>query len=695
MEMYYDYLGSNNYKITLKVYRDCSPANTNNTQFDNPAPIAIYTGGGTLVQVLSVNYQSVVNVPIVINDPCLQPPANICVEAATYVTTVNLPPSADGYDLVYQRCCRNPTIINIWNPQDMGASIIAHIPASGITNSNSNPRFNQLPPLVICNNSDFQFDHSATDPDGDLLVYEFYTPFHGGDPSFPLPNPPLPPPFTTVQWNPGFGVNNQIQGSPSFTVNSSTGLFSGTPSQLGVHVYGIKVSEYRNGQLLSVSFREFQTTVTNCPSVVVSSIPTQTQLCTGPTYTFGNSSQNSTYYHWDFGVAGTNADTSNLFSPTFTFPDTGTYTITLIANPGFSCADTALQTYTVHDPLDPTFPDPGAQCIDVNSFDFDLSGNFSSDAIINWNFGAAANPGSSTLQDPQNVVYSDSGAFTVSVTVEEYGCIASYSDVLYVAPLPIINFTYPMQAGCAPFLASFSDATYAWGTVAHLWNFGDGSTSPLPNPVHWYPNPGVYDLSLTISVDSVCVKTETITIPDAIVVNPSPVASIVMDPIASDIWDPLFTAYDQSSGGITQTIYFDNGYSATDSSMVTTAFLTSGTHTIYQIVTNEFACTDTAYATVFVEGMTTIFVPNAFTPDGDGLNEYFRPVAYDVSNFEFLIFNRWGEIIFQTNDPNNPGWNGTRKDGKICPIDVYVYQVNYRDWEGMDRLIRGHFTLVR
>jgi gliding motility-associated-like protein len=168
-----------------------------------------------------------------------------------------------------------------------------------------------------------------------------------------------------------------------------------------------------------------------------------------------------------------------------------------------------------------------------------------------------------------------------------------------------------------------------------------------------------------------------------------------MDPIASDIWDPLFTAYDQSSGGITQTIYFDNGYSATDSSMVTTAFLTSGTHTIYQIVTNEFACTDTAYATVFVEGMTTIFVPNAFTPDGDGLNEYFRPVAYDVSNFEFLIFNRWGEIIFQTNDPNNPGWNGTRKDGKICPIDVYVYQVNYRDWEGMDRLIRGHFTLVR
>ena len=691
-ELFYDCLGNDNYRITLKVYRDCSSNNTNGTLFDNPAPIGIFRNG-TLYTLLSVPLQGIVNVPIVINDPCLQPPANICVEQGTYVVTVNLPSNLDGYDIVYQRCCRNPSIVNIINGQDYGASYYAKIPGSGTVLCNSSPRFNSLPPLVICNNSNFSFDHSATDPDGDVLEYSFYTPFHGADAFNPAPNPPLAPPFTNVIWAAGNSQSVQIQGSPSLSVNLNTGLFSGSPTMLGLHVYGIKVSEYRNGVLISESYRDFQTTVTNCPSVVVSSIPAQSQFCTGPTVTPLNSSQNATYYHWDFGVNGISNDTSNLFSPSYTYSDTGTFIITLIANPGFSCADTAYQSYEVHYPLDPSFTFPNPQCLAGNSFDFELTGNFTNNALINWSFGAAANPLTSTLEDPQNIIYSDSGHYNVTVIVEEFNCIDSASSTVTVFPMPSIDFTYPPQDGCAEYTMQFTDGSFSWTPIAYLWNFGDGTFSTQQNPTHTYINPGVYSVELTIAVDSVCISTQTLFLDSIITVHPSPVANISVNPNSVTVFDPIFTVYDNSTGGIQQTIYFGDG-SSTTNSIEDHVFFTSGNHSIMQIVINEFGCDDTAYANLYVEPETSIFVPNSFTPNGDGKNDVFKPIVFDVTNYVFRIFNRWGEVIFLSENLE-AFWDGTRKSGKLCPNDVYVYQINYRDKAGIDRLVRGHFTLVR
>lgn len=692
-EMYYDCLGNNNYRITMHVYRECGPANTNGTQFDNPAPIAIYSGG-ILMQTLSVSLQGVVNVPIIINDPCLSAPPNICTEQGIYTTIVNLPPAAAGYDIVYQRCCHNPTILNIVNPQDAGSSFMAHIPGSASATCNSSPRFNALPPLVMCNGSEFEFDHSALDPDGDLLEYSFYTPFLGGDAFAPLPNPPLPPPFGTITWGAGFSQNNQITGSPAFTIGAGNGLLQGTSTQNGLFLYGVKVTEKRNGVVLSESYREFQVTVTNCPSLIVSAIPVQTDLCAGTTLTIGNNSQNASTYHWDFGVPGINSDTSNLTSPTYIYPDTGTFTITLIANPGVWCSDTATQIYQVHYPLDLSLDTPAPQCIDVNSFDFDLNGNFDANADISWTFGPSANPGFSILADPQNIVFADSGKHIFSVTVSEFGCTAFLSDTLVVFPLPQFSFTYPPDDGCVPFVVNFENTSYAWGTIAQTWSFGDGTFSNEVSPTHVYSSPGTYDLSITISVDSVCIKTETFTVPDAIVVHPRPNAAVTADPPSASIWSARFTAYDFSTGGITQSIFFDNGYTVTDSAQASTTFITSGEHLITQIVTNEFGCTDTAWTTVFVEGMTTLFAPNAFSPNGDGKNESWIPQVYDVSQYQLMIFDRWGQAIFISSSTGE-GWDGTRKNGRACPQDVYVYQITYRDWEGIDRVVRGHFTLIR
>ncbi|HRE73959.1 MAG TPA: PKD domain-containing protein [Flavobacteriales bacterium] len=692
-ELFYDCLGNNSYRITLKVYRECGPANSNQTPFDNPAPIAIYEGG-VLVQNLSVTLGGVVNVPVLINDPCLSSPPNICVEQGTYITTINLPTSAIGYDIVYQRCCHNPNIMNILAPGDMGSTFWAKIPPAATATCNSSPRFNALPPLVMCNGSAFSFDHSATDPDGDQLQYVFYTPFHGGDAFAPAPNPAFPPPYTTINWAGGFSLGNQIQGAPAFNLNAGTGLLTGTPITNGIHLYGVKVIERRNGQIISEIFREFQITVTNCPSLVVSAIPVQTELCQGMTLNIGNNSQNSSFYHWDFGVPGITNDTSNQVAPTYTYPDTGTFTITLIANPGVWCADTATQTYEVHLPLNLSLATPAPQCEDVNSFDFDLNGNFTNAANIQWTFGPFANPSTSAVADPQNVVYSDSGHYNASVIVTQFGCTETVDVDLVVFPLPEFGFTYPPDDGCAPFPVFFTNTSYAWGTIAHQWNFGDGNFSNEANPFHLYPNPGSFDLTVTISVDSICVKTETFVIPDAIVVHPSPTASVSATPPSASIWFANFTAFDNASGHVSQTIFFDNGYSFTDTSEATVNFVTSGEHSIWQIAVNEFGCTDTSYTTIFVEGMTTVFAPNAFSPNGDGKNEIWMPHVYDVTNYRLLIYDRWGQPIFET-EQTNTGWDGTRKGGKLCPQDVYVYLIIFRDWSGMDREIRGHFSLIR
>lgn len=137
-ELYYECLGNNNYRIVFKAYRDCF---NGVPDFDNPAPIGIYTSTGLLVdmdpnlfdaQPLYLYDASVTNLPPIVSNPCLAAPPNICVEEGIYTAVVNLPPINGGYTLVYQRCCRNNTILNLVNPGEVGATYTAYIPGRAL-----------------------------------------------------------------------------------------------------------------------------------------------------------------------------------------------------------------------------------------------------------------------------------------------------------------------------------------------------------------------------------------------------------------------------------------------------------------------------------------------------------------------------------------------------------------------------------
>ena len=166
-EIIYKYLGNNNYQITLKVYRDC---NTGQAPFDDPAVLGVFNSAGALLSTISMGGPAITYIQPNLNNPCITVPPDVCVEQAIYTSTQNLPSISGGYQIVYQRCCRNGTIVNILDPGNVGSTYIAKIPDVSVTGTNSSPYFNYFPPIAICEGMPLVFNHSATDPDGDQLV---------------------------------------------------------------------------------------------------------------------------------------------------------------------------------------------------------------------------------------------------------------------------------------------------------------------------------------------------------------------------------------------------------------------------------------------------------------------------------------------------------------------------------------------
>ncbi|MCC7050944.1 MAG: hypothetical protein IT239_04105, partial [Bacteroidia bacterium] len=308
-EIYYTKLNSSgDYEITMKHYRDCYNGNPQALSDDLNSFIFVYNSdNGLLVATLSINALSNQDLSAPLINPCLVAPGNVCVNEAVFKYTVNLPANTNGYDLVYQRCCRNATIVNIQNPGSVGSTIYAHIPGTNVVTDNSSPRYKNFPPIFICTNDPLHFDNSATDPDGDIIRYELCDAYLGADPNCPKPgsascpsDAPGPPPYNTVPYSSGFSGGNPITAFPNFQIDSITGLLTGTATQTGQYVLTVCAKEYRNGVLISINRREFQFNVLNC-GFPIAAFPTQVDKCTGMDFTFSQSSFNATNFNWNFG----------------------------------------------------------------------------------------------------------------------------------------------------------------------------------------------------------------------------------------------------------------------------------------------------------------------------------------------------------------------------------------------------------
>ncbi len=695
-EIYYDCLGDDNYGVTIKVYRECGAQ----APYDSPLILGIFNNtNNSLVRTENVSFPGSEVLPVEFNNPCVQPPGNICIEEAIYRRIINLPPTPDGYTLSYQRCCRAPNIVNLANAEEEGLTLTTTVPGtnSGVT-CNSSPRFTNFPPLVLCNNQELVFDHSGEDPDGDEIVYELCTPYHGGSFTNPLPNPPTAPSYQEIVWENGFSETEPFGANGPINLNPTSGMLNASPLMLGQYVVGIMAREFRNGVLLSETRRDFVFTVFNCNITLQAGIVAQEELstfvsfCQGLTINFENSSFGGSNYFWDFGVDDDPNATSTSFQPSFTFPEPGSYDVTLIVNPNWPCSDTLTKTFIVNESLDVWFDVPPSQCVTGNSFDFEAQGNYEDNPSFFWDFGQNASPNSSEISNPTNIVYNSAGLFPITLTVEEGDCIGSFTDSLLVYQEPTIAFDIEEGLYCAPFIALFENLSAADTPLNYLWDFGDGTTSSQQNPVHVYEEPGIYNVSLAVTSTQGCTAELFLEKPGLIEVFPSPTAAFTVDPEETTAFQTEITFEDESIDS-EQHFYFFTETDSTEERTATWNYHEGGSHRPFQVVINEYGCRDTAFRTVFVAPQTTLYIPNAFTPDGDDINPVFKPVVYDVDDYEFIVYNRWGKEVYRTGKTSE-GWDGTH-NGKESPVGVYVWLVRFRNDQQIFEQHLGHVSLIR
>lgn len=696
-EMYYDCLGGTTYRVTLKIYRDCA---STGAAYDTDLPVTVFNGAGAQIFDFTIPFPGSVVLPVVFSNPCVNIPAGICVEEAIYQKVVDLPASASGYTLSYQRCCRGPAVTNLSVPEDQGLTLTVKIPPVADAFCNSSPRFDNYPPLLLCAGEELIFDHSATDPDGDVIVYELFNPFQGGTSVAPAPNPASPPPYTPVLWAPGFSTVNPF-GTGPFTINSSTGLLTATPQIPGLYVVGVAAKEYRSGILISTTVRDFLFKVMNCDIQLEAEIVPQPDMttfvsyCQGLTITFENDSYGGTSYAWDFGVTGIVSDVSSVFTPTYTFPSPGTYEVSLIVNPGWPCTDTSKQTFIINDEITANFVPPLPQCIAGNSFDFVGQGQYPvAGTSFLWEFGLTANPDSAFTENVNGVVFTEYGYQPITYSVFYDVCVVDYTDSVFVFAQPEIGFSISPELKCAPYTAQFIDTSFAHTQIYYEWNFGDGTPlSNLQNPTHLYPTPGVYDITFTIWTDAGCVDTLTLFEPGLIEIFPSPTAAFTVNPPEATVFYPHFYFEDFSIDAQTLWYFFTDGDS-TQTPDVWHSYVESGYHYPYQVVINQYGCPDTSYQQLYVIPYTTVFVPNAFTPGGGNENDVWKPIVYDTEYYELWVFDRWGEVILHSGN-EDASWDGTM-NGKPSPMGVYVYLIKYVDHDsGLPVELRGHFSLIR
>ncbi|MGZ3904966.1 MAG: PKD domain-containing protein, partial [Bacteroidia bacterium] len=305
------------------------------------------------------------------------------------------------------------------------------------------------------------------------------------------------------------------------------------------------------------------------------------------------------------------------------------------------------------------------------------SGQGSNIITINWNGSAGGN---------------------ISVT-ETNSCGSGTVVVLPITvnAAPVVQITATPRNGCSPLAVTFSNTTVFTPGVtitSETWLFGDGNTSTVNNPTNVYVAAGGYNVSLTLTTNSGC--TSTFSAVNFVNVYPNPHADFTYDPNTIYISEPTVHFADNSQLNIA-TWHWNLG----DNTVLSTpnpvhSYNDAGTYTVVLAVSNQYGCVDTARKIITVKEDFNFYIPNAFTPNGDGNDDFFTGLGTAIGDFEMMIFDRWGNLVYKSNDYNQP-WDGKLKQkGDIVQEDVYVYKIRVTEQDTRhEHVFNGHVSLLK
>ncbi|MBP9081170.1 MAG: PKD domain-containing protein [Flavobacteriales bacterium] len=441
----------------------------------------------------------------------------------------------------------------------------------------------------------------------------------------------------------------------------------------------------------------FEDLITVHPVPVASFTADTTIGCVGTEVLFTNTSTPAGTYTctWSFGDGQIELADCN---PAHAYQNPGTYNVMLQVENEFGCQDQItisqlIQILATPVPAFSVSPDSGCVPLEVR---FDNLTPQGAQQTSYWDLG---NGQTDTALNTVGT-YTQPGSYTVSLTMtNSLGCSATLVDSNAVTAfgVPAVTFFVLPDTGCAPLDVQFTNTTDPGMIGSCTWAFGDGQGANSCTTGHTYINPGTYTVSLTVTSPAGCEGDTTLY--HLVQVDPSPTAAFTHAPWPTDFYHPDITFEDRStSDAVAWQWTFPQGEPATSNEQHPQSAFPGdggGTYPVELVVTNLHGCTDTVVHDIVIDGVFSVYVPNAFSPNGDGDNDVFLPVVRDEADrdYDLSVFDRWGNEVFHTGRPHT-GWDGTVQ-GEPPVTGVFVWKLRLRS--GVDRLMRehtGHVTVL-
>lgn len=588
------------FRVQMDQYWNEVYSNTQN----NDATITLFMyrkRGPQLVETITLPLLS--STPVVYANAACARSQSLRTMKGTYYKDIQFDPAtyadADGYYMVWERCCRDNAITNLANAVDVGMAFYLELPAmlrNGVARTNSSPVFEQPNGLYICLDKPTTFAFSATDADGDQLRYSLVTPYQGYTTAADTYGTSAPKAtYPLVAWGAGYGADRAIPGSPALQINATTGQLTVRANQAGYYLFSVQCDEFRGGERIGSTRRDFVLPVVDCnltpvppPIIQLAGVPLpELKICPGTSATVTVDADPQWAYQWQL-------DGKNIVgatTPTLTIQQVGTYTVQRSVA-GRCANDTLSQPLRVAlhqlpsvaaDSVPPVCASGGAMTLNGQPTGGVWSGSGTSGSqFIPTQVGEGLHP----------ITYTVVGANTCPNRAIRW--------VRVTPPLRLDGPTsYRVQRGSTVPLTqqpSEASATMAWLPPLYL----DDAAKPTPQ-------------CTPADSQTYAVRAET----------------------------------------------------------------TSG-------------CSATATVAVLVYDR--LYIPTAFSPNGDRQNDVWK--VENIETFpacEVLIYSRWGELVYRCVGPTGDPWDGTYQQ---TPVEAGVYTYLIRPAPDQP-VLRGNITVLR
>lgn len=494
-EMNYTFIGITNgqyvYQINAKLFMDCY----SNRRLPNPAYFGIFNRG-TGARIMDISVPMFRQDRLTLNNPspCITNPPAVCYDIGIYNFTVTLPPVAEGYVIAIQAVYRVQGISNlIPGYGNIGVTYTGEIPGTNPVTSgpqNNSAQFTGDDMVVICANNSFSYSFAALDKDNDQLRYSFTNAYVGGSGGGGTNFPPAPPPYSSVPYGSGYGPGSPL--GSNVKINAATGLITGIAPYEGIYVVTVQVEEIRNGVVIATQRKDLQIRITAC-TIASASVPPEYMLCkNSQTITLSNMSTSPliTSTNWElFDNKGVSIFNSGSVVTSYTFADTGLYTIKLVINRNQQCSDSTTSLAYVYPGFNPDFTVKGI-CFGKPTQFFDAT--VTRYGLVNswdWNFGDGTGNDVSIAPSP-TYTYNSMGAKNVRlVATNTKGCRDTTFKNITIVDKPPLTLAFRDTLICIPDalqLQAIGNGIFSWMPNTAMVNGNTATPTVTPKTTTTY-----------------------------------------------------------------------------------------------------------------------------------------------------------------------------------------------------------------